>query len=127
MNRENGVSVLLTSHDLDDIEQICDNALVISKGKNFYHGALSELKEKYATTRLITVKGPATEDIAAIAPDVKAERDGQTTKLIFDIKKYTSNAMMEVVSRCFDIQDITIEEPGIDHVVSRIFTAGAAS
>lgn len=127
MNQENGISVLLTSHDLDDIEQISDNALVLSKGKVFYHGSLQELKNNYATTRLITVKGPVTGDIATIAPDVTVQPDDRTTKLTFDTRSHTSSEMMDLVSRCFDIQDITIEEPGIDHVVSRIFTEGAKS
>lgn len=127
MNQENGISVLLTSHDLDDIEQISDNALVLSKGKIFYHGPLPELKSNYATTRLITVKGPVTGDITGIAPDIAIQPDDRTTKLTFDTRSHTSSEMMDIVSRCFDIQDITIEEPGIDHVVSRIFTEGAKS
>ena len=127
MNRENGVSVLLTSHDLDDIEQISDKALVLSKGKIFYHGSLAELKSNYATTRLINVKGRLTADISALAPDVEIKSDGLTTRLSFDTRSHSSSEMIDLVSRCFDIQDITIEEPGIDHVVSRIFTAGAKS
>jgi ABC-2 type transport system ATP-binding protein len=127
MNQENGISVLLTSHDLDDIEQISDNALVLSKGKIFYHGPLSELKSNYATTRLITVKGPVTGDLYSLAPDIVIQPDDRTTKLTFDTRNHTSSEMMDIVSRCFDIQDITIEEPGIDHVVSRIFTEGAKS
>jgi len=126
MNQENGVSILLTSHDLDDIEQISDSALVISKGKKFYHGSLSGLKENYATTRLISVKGNK-RDTSDMPGDVKIEDEGLTTKLTFDIRKHTSAEMLELVSRCFDVEDITIEEPGIDHVVSRIFTEGASS
>jgi ABC-2 type transport system ATP-binding protein len=127
MNQENGISVLLTSHDLDDIEQISDNALVLSKGKIFYHGSLSELKSNYATTRLITVKGPVTGDITTIASDIAVQPDDRTTKLTFDTRSHTSSEMMDIVSRYFDIQDITIEEPGINQVVSRIFTEGAKS
>lgn len=124
MNQENGVSVLLTSHDLDDIEQICDNAIVLSKGKVFYHGSLLELRDRYATTRLITVKGAVVGDIAAASPDIAVEQEGITTKLAFDVRRHTASEMMDIVSRYFDVQDITIEEPGIDHVVSRIFTEG---
>jgi ABC-2 type transport system ATP-binding protein len=127
MNRENGVSVFLTSHDLDDIEQISDNALVLSKGRIFYHGPLDELKGNYAAARLITVKGPVKSDILSLAPDVELKSDGLTTKISFDTRSHSSNEMIDLVSRCFDIQDITIEEPGIDQVVSRIFTAGASS
>jgi len=120
MNQENGTSILLTSHDLDDIEQISDNALVLSKGKIFYQGPLSELKNNYATTRLIAIKGSA-KTLENIPTDIKIEEDGITTKITYDTRKHSSAAMLELVSRCFDVRDITIEEPGIDYVVSRIF------
>ena len=125
MNRENGVSVLLTSHDLGDIEQISDNALVLSKGRIFYQGPLEQLKRNYASTRLITIRGKVISDITALAPDVSVTRDGLTIKITFDTRSHTSSAMMDMVSRCFDIEDITIEEPGIDQVVSKIFREGS--
>ena len=120
MNRENGVSILLTSHDLDDIEQISDNALVLSKGKMFYQGSLDELKSKYATNRLITIKG-SEKDFGKLPRDIAIEQEGITTKISYDTQNYSSAEMLEIVSRCFNVSDITIEEPGIDHVVSRIF------
>ena len=128
MNQEQGTSILLTSHDLDDIEQISDNALVLSKGKVFYQGSLKGLKENYATTRLITVKGNTRDQgIAYIPTGVQVSNEGVVTKLTYDIRNYTSARMLEWVSRCFNVEDITIEEPGIDHVVSQIFTENAQS
>ena len=128
MNQEHGTSILLTSHDLDDIEQISDNALVLSKGQIFYHGSLKGLKDNYATTRLITVRGDVKgQPFESMPADVQIENEGVTTKLTFDTRNHTSAEMLERVSRCFDVQDITIEEAGIDHVVSKIFTEGAQS
>ncbi len=125
MNRENGVSVLLTSHDLNDIEQISDNALVLSSGRVHYHGPLQELKHRYASGRTISVEGPASEDIAPLIPRSTVARDGLTTRIAFDTGDYSSREMLDLVSRCYDIKDITVNEPGIDQVVSQIFAAGA--
>ena len=47
MNQENGTSILLTSHDLDDIDEICDDAIVLSKGRQIYSGTLKDLKHRY--------------------------------------------------------------------------------
>jgi ABC-2 type transport system ATP-binding protein len=57
--------------------------------------------------------------------DIQIESEGITTKLSFDTRKHTATEMLELISRRFDVQDITIEEPGIDHVVSRIFSESA--
>jgi ABC-2 type transport system ATP-binding protein len=121
MNQENGVSILLTSHDLDDIEQISDNALVLSKGRIFYHGVLDKLKDNYVTTRLISIKGDPV-NIEVLPENIEVELELNTTKIKFDTRNYTSAQMLEIVSRSFDVRDITIEEPGIDYVVSRIFS-----
>jgi len=126
MNQENGTSILLTSHDLDDIEQISDNALVLSKGKIFYQGSLDELKNNYATTRLITLKG-SVKDAEGVPSNVKIEEEGVTIKITYDTRNYTSAKVLEMISQCFDVRDITIEEPGIDYVVSRIFAGETQS
>ncbi len=125
MNRENGVSVLLTSHDLSDIEQICDNALVLSKGRVYYQGALDKLRHMYASGRTITVEGPALEAIAPLIPKAKVTLDGLSTRITFDTADYSAKEMLDLTSRCYDIKDITVNEPGIDQVVSQIFAAGA--
>jgi len=126
MNQEVGTSILLTSHDLDDIEQISDNALVLSKGKISYRGSLDELKNNYATTRLITIKGEA-KSTDGIPSDIKIEKDGIATKITYDTRNHTSAEMLTLVSQYFDVSDITIEEPSIDYVVSRIFAEGQSS
>jgi ABC-2 type transport system ATP-binding protein len=125
MNKEEGVSVLLTSHDLDDIEQISDNALVLSKGKVFYRGSLDKLKESYGSARNITVTGELRAGFAENMPGVAVSADGLKTTITYDVKEYTSARMIEAISAACDIRDITIEEPRIDQVVSRIFSEGA--
>jgi len=127
MNQEHGTSIVLTSHDLDDIEQISDNALVLSKGKIFYQGSLKGLKENYAATRLITVRGNVRNQEMATPHDVQVNNEGVITTLTYDIRNRTSAEMLEWVSRYFDVKDIMIEEPGIDHVVAKIFTESTQS
>ncbi|MCI8623314.1 MAG: ATP-binding cassette domain-containing protein [Provencibacterium sp.] len=126
MNQENGVSVVLTSHDLDDIEQICEHALVLSKGRVFYHGALDALKENYATVRRLTVRGRRLSDIRQFAPEASLGEEPHKTVIQFDTAQYSARQMLDFAARCYEIEDVTVEDPGIDYVVSKIFTMGAA-
>lgn len=57
MNQEKGTGILLTSHDLDDIDEICDDAVVLSKGKLIYDGTLDQLKHQYVTEKMVRVTG----------------------------------------------------------------------
>lgn len=125
MNRESGVTIFLTSHDLDDIDQICDDALVLSSGSVFYQGSLSQLKHRFAANKVVSIAGEMTGDIAALLPDAAIYQEGRKTRLVYDAGRYTSQAVLQAISQCYDIEDITIQEPGIDDVVSRIFEEGA--
>ena len=124
MNREEGTGIFLTSHDLDDIDEICDDSIVLTKGKIIYEGTLEDLKYRYVHDRMIKVVGKKTEDIGAILPDAKITVEGRTNKIIYDRKHYTSEQVLNAVSRSFLIEDITIQEPDIDEVVARIFSKG---
>lgn len=124
MNREKGTGIFLTSHDLDDIDEICDDAIVLSRGSVIYEGALEDLKHRYVHDRMIKVVGEKTEDIRRILPDAKITVEGRTNKIIYSQKQYTSEQVLNAVSRSFLIEDITIQEPDIDEVVSRIFSKG---
>ncbi len=127
MNKETGVSVLLTSHDLSDIDQICDDALVLSKGRVFYDGGLDELKSKFASRKVVTIAGNPKGDIKQLLPDVALSHEGRKAQISYDVAQYASEEVLSAISKCYDIDDITIQEPGIDYVVSEIFKRGAST
>lgn len=124
MNREEGVSIFLTSHDLDDIDEICDDAIVLSKGKLFYDGTLAQLKQLYIQDKTVTVVGRQRQPLQPLLPNVRITVDGRKTKICYAKEAYSSEVVMQAISKAFEIEDITIQEPGIDEVVSRIFSQG---
>lgn len=121
MNQEMGTGIFLTSHDLDDIDEICDDTIVLSKGKLIYDGTLENLKHRFVRDRMIQVVGNKEGDIHALLPRAAVTQEGRVTKIVYPISEYTSAQVLEAVSRSFCIEDITIQEPDIDDVVSRIF------
>lgn len=122
MNREKGVSIFLTSHDLDDIDEICDDAIVLSKGKIFYDGTLDDLKHRYVKDKMVKVVGNQKSEIQPLLPEARITVEGRTTKIMYHTEKYSSGQVLNAISQAFDIEDITIQEPDIDEVVSRIFS-----
>ena len=127
MNKERGVSVFLTSHDLDDIDEICDDAIVLSKGELFYNGSIEDLKHRYVTNKTVVVTGKEKEDIQKLLPTVEIHKIEHVTKIIYDTELYTSVEVLAAISKAFEIEDITIQEPDIDYVVSKIFSDNTGS
>lgn len=124
LNQEEGVTVLLTSHDLDDVDQICDDALVLSGGRVYYQGQLEDLKHRFASEKVITIAGEMLSDIHAVLPRAEIAIEGRKTRITYDIGAYNSGEFLQAVSDCYRVEDITIQEMGIDQVVSRIFEEG---
>lgn len=121
MNRETGTGIFLTSHDLDDIDEICDDAVVLSGGRLIYDGTLEQLKHRFVQDKMIQVVGKQEGDIRSRLPLSKISVEGRVTKIVYPVREYSSAEVLAAVSACFAIEDITIEEPDIDEVVSRIF------
>lgn len=122
MNQEQGVSIFLTSHDLDDIDEICDDAVVLSGGRLFYNGSLNALKQQYVHERTIRVTGVQKNDIRSRLPGARITREGRVTRIDYPMDAYGADAVLSAVSQAFDIEDITIQAPDIDTVVSHIFS-----
>lgn len=125
MNNENKISIFLTSHDLDDIDEICNDTIVLSKGKLLYDGTIHNLKHSYIKDKVIKIVGNKKGELEKLLPQIQLSNEGRTTKIVYNTEIYTSEQVLTAISKTFDIADITIQEPRIDDVVSKIFAEEA--
>jgi ABC-2 type transport system ATP-binding protein len=65
-NKTHAVTMILTTHDMDDIEALCERVMVIGNGKLLYDGDLDELKRKYAPQKRVIVTGPDLDEIVPL-------------------------------------------------------------
>src|SRR5262249_55138254 len=71
INRERGVTILLTTHDLGDIEKLCPRLMIIDQGRILYDGPLGEIRERYGRYRMLVVdlqEALPAEEVAAALP-----------------------------------------------------------
>ena len=124
-NRERGLTVLLTSHDLVDIERLCSRILVIDHGHLVYDGGLETLKERYGTERVLVV------DLEEPRPplDVEGARvikvDGPRQWIAFERERTNAARLTAQVAALAPLRDLTLQEPDIEDVVRRIYAEGA--
>jgi len=129
INRDDGVTVLLTTHDLGDIERLCERLLVIDHGSLIWDGAIAGLRARYGDERTLIV------DLEEPAPPlamegVRVERvDGPRQWLRFRGSAAELTARVAASARLVDLQ---ITEPDIEEIVRAIYSSsrgpgGAAS
>jgi ABC-2 type transport system ATP-binding protein len=124
VNRDRGVTVLLTSHDLGDIERLCKRLIVIDRGRLIYDGGLDALKRRYGTDRTLVVdlEEPAPPLEVPGAEVVRVE--GPRQWLRFSRDEVSAAELTAAVAARASVVDLAIEETEIDEIVRRIYTEG---
>ncbi|HEX2944385.1 MAG TPA: ATP-binding cassette domain-containing protein [Clostridia bacterium] len=120
-NSKNAVTMILTTHDMDDIEALCSRVMVIGHGKLLYNGSLGSLKERYSKLRCIR----ATLEQYTAAFDVEcSERidvDANTWTVWFDPAKTAAHTMIERLAKALPLRDVIIEEQDIDKIIAAMY------
>jgi ABC-2 type transport system ATP-binding protein len=124
VNRERGVTVLLTTHDLADIERLCSRLLIIDHGRVIYDGTIERLIERYGEERTLVV------DLEEPAPPLEVDGarvvrvEGPRQWLRFRRDEITAARLTAAVASKAPLVDLTVEEPDIEDVVRRIYAEG---
>jgi ABC-2 type transport system ATP-binding protein len=124
-NRERGLTVLLTSHDLADIERLCQRILVIDHGRLVYDGGLETLKARYGTERMLVVDLEEARPPLAVEGGRVVKTEGPRQWIAFERERTTAAKLTADVAALAPLRDLTIEEPDIEDVVRRIYAEGA--
>ena len=124
INRERGTTVLLTTHDLADIERLCRRVMIIDHGRVLYDGDLDTIKARFGTERTLVV------DLEEAAPPIAVEGaevvkvEGPRQWLRFKRADLTAADLVARVAARARLVDLSVEEPDIEGVVRRIYLEG---
>lgn len=125
INRERGTTIILTTHDLGDVEKLCERVIMIDHGKLMFDGALSALREQFGQGRVLVVdfqKMPAALDLQG-AELVRTEANRAWLR----VKGHSNGdgaGLAAVVASLFRdhfILDLSVQEPAIEEIVRRIY------
>jgi len=124
MNTERGVTVVLTTHDLGDVERLCPRVLMIDRGKLLYDGPPRALVARFGGERELVVD--FAEDYGDVAVDGArvAERDGRRVVYRFGRGEVSASELIGRLSQRFRIEDLSVREPAIEDTVRRIYEQG---
>lgn len=130
INREFRTTVLLTTHDLDDIEELCRRIMIIDKGRVLYDGPLADLKQKLLRTKQIkfVLKDRAqASGMAVFCRDgLEAEQvDELTYRIRFDRVKVSTSDLIRQILANVEVRDLLIEDEPIEEIVKRIYAGEA--
>jgi len=134
INREYGTTIILTTHDLDDIEELCSRILVIDSGKIVWDGSIEELRERFGYMRELRLRLAALEGgkeggiaerlearLAPLDPASRVTLADEELVVDFDRRALGIAALMREVMSICEVLDYSIRETKIDDIVKLIY------
>ena len=124
MNEEKDITVMLTTHDIGDIEDLCERIVVLDEGNKIYDGSLDKLVNQFSSRRLIMeVKRPEEFKI-----DVEGVNSVEVTdeglEVVFDREVISASDLMRQILEDYEVLDFQIKEPDIEEVVKKVYNEG---
>lgn len=124
MNDEKDITVMLTTHDIGDIEDLCDRIVVLDEGKKIYDGQLDSLVNRFTSRRMILDIRNG-EDFTLELEGVKdIERNDAQIEVVFDREVISASDLMREVLENYEVLDFQLKEPDIETVVKKIYNEG---
>ncbi len=135
INEKYQTTVILTTHDIEDIEELCSRIIIIDEGKKIYDGSLAELKNTYGTKRKICMevkqiekaKNMLLHEMLGVQDtdcEMELDRGNSILRVIFDKRKLQAPQILSAVMSVMEVSDVQIQETELAEIVKEIYHHG---
>jgi ABC-2 type transport system ATP-binding protein len=130
INRARGVTVVLTSHDMADIEETCDRLVILDQGALLFDGDLAELQRRLVGRRSVEVHlEPGSR---GFSPELQRELDRFGARLVreaplaltFEVPATRARPFIQHLFDLFQVRDLAVERQPLEHLIKEIFRSG---
>ena len=125
INQEEETTILLTTHDLSDIEQLCDRIFMIDKGQEIFDGTVNQLKETFGKMKTLSFELlPGQSHLVSHYEDfsdMTIDRQGNSLNIEFDSSRYQSADIIKQTLSDFEIRDLKMLDTDIEDIIRRFY------
>jgi len=121
MNNESGTTILLTTHDLGDVERLCERLLIIDEGHVIWDGALEEFRDRHAQVRTVVVDLVPGVDIPELSLARLVRSDGDRCWFEFNRRQATAATVIGELTSKVAIRDLSVDEAKIEDLVRALY------
>jgi len=124
INGERGTTIILTTHDLADVERLCRRIVLIDRGLLIYDGDVERIKGEYGRYRTLVVRFDTPTPAPHLDGAELESSDGQTARFRFDRNLQRADLLIRQASERYSLEDVTLEEPDLESIIRRIYVEG---
>ena len=121
INKEKKVTVILTTHDMADIETLTKRVIVIGNGQKLYDGDINDIKKKYSNEKIVEIYYDKLKDIPNIPDTEIVSNDNNIIRIKIDSKKTSVSDVTMEYSKVCEIKDINVLSETIDNIIYKLY------
>ena len=124
LNKKYNITVILTTHDMKDIEELCNRIIIIDKGKILYDGSLSNIKYRFGNTKTIYIPSNLTfdeSDLKSKFSGIILEKHDETTAIKFSLNEIDLDDVLIYLINTYHIKDFKIEDISIEDITKKLY------
>lgn len=120
-NARNKTTILLTTHDMDDIQELCSRVCVLGHGQLLYDGKLDQLLHRYDTLRTLNVRYAAPVALKDLPQGCTYRLEDGVHHLTYDPSVISMAQLLPLVQEAGPIQELTAQNQNVDHLIARMY------
>jgi len=121
INKENEVTVMLTTHDMGDVEALTDRVMLIGKGQILYDGSFSHMKSRYNTVNILTIDYDASQQIVLPEHAQLLSNENGRAVLCVDTEKIPVSQVLSLLSQALTVYDIAVASRPIEEIIAEVY------
>jgi ABC-2 type transport system ATP-binding protein len=122
INKERGVTVILTTHDMDDIEALCSRIMLIGKGKILLDGTIEQIRNKISPERVMTIDFANSPAAISFTGVTNVRGDDGRLELHFNPSVISAVELINRITANNEIKDFTVENPPIEEIIAKMYS-----
>ena len=120
-NREHRTTILLTTHDMEDIAALCSRVMVLGRGRKLYDGSLQDLLSHYDRTRTAEIRYDRDESVPDLPESVQMLKAGDGFRIIYEPEKLSTAELLSLLQQAGPIREMTVQPQNIDYLIADMY------
>ena len=120
-NREHRTTILLTTHDMEDIAALCPRVMVLGHGRKLYDGSLQNLLHQYDRTRTVEIRYDVSGALPRLPESASIQREGDGFKILYEPEKLPTAELLSLLQQAGPIREMTVQPQNIDHLIADMY------
>ena len=120
-NRDYGTTILLTTHDMEDVAALCSRVMVLGHGSKLFDGRLADLLARYNTRRTITVRFSEADRFPVLPESCVIEKTGDEYRILYDPGIVPTASILALLQNAGGIRELTAQPQQIDHLIAAMY------